>query len=175
MAWVDLEMHRARRRFKKLLANVEKSNRRALYVRIGRFLTRVFRSNILNEVTYDGKSFAGTLSPRTQEAIRQRKTSRKRGRARKGKKLKTVVGGAHIRRGGGHVLVDKGHMLKHVGTAAVSSLKLEVGMRSEREAKKALGHHENKPYKGPKRRFIGLSAKVYRHLERMVLRAMPAQ
>ncbi len=166
---VQVENKRLRRRMKAMMANVTGTRKRRIFLLLGDKAVKAFRINVLKERTVQGQSFKNTLAPSTQDAIRKRKLSKTRGRARKGKKLRTVVGGAHTRRGGATVLRDNGHMFGDIGIASVNSRGTEVGMTTKREAKKASGHHFHiKPHKGPMRRFIGINKRLFDDLLKIV-------
>ena len=163
----EMDDSRWNKRKTALLKHVTGSRKRATLLAFGRIAVQGFRENVLRERTWRGRSFKGTLAESTKQAIKQRQTSRTRGRARAGKKMRTVVGGRHIRRGGAHVLRDTGAMFSKIGTAAVSSKHVEVGMTTKHEAAKAAGHHWHiKAHKGPSyREFIGTSPSLLRKID----------
>lgn len=162
---VELDDTRMRKRLAKMLSSVKGPQARRLLLLIGERAVRDFRTNILQEKTPAGKSFKGTLAPSTKLAIKSRELSRTRGRRRKGKKLRTVVRGAHERRGGLTVLRDTGAMFRGIGIASVRARAVEVGMTTKFEAKKAAGHHFRiKPHKGPVREFIGMNRKLWKDI-----------
>ncbi|MEE9568363.1 MAG: hypothetical protein V3W37_03165 [Candidatus Binatia bacterium] len=165
MASATLDDTRMRKRLAKMLSSVRGPQARRLLLLIGNRAVRGYRTNVLQEKTPGGKSFKGTLAPSTKNAIKQRETSRTRGVKRKGKKLRTVRGGAHIRRGGGTVLRDSGAMFRGIGIASVRARAVETGMTTKLEAVKAAGHHfDIKPHKGPTREFIGLNRRLWKDI-----------
>lgn len=169
---VELDDTRMRKRLAKMLSSVRGPQARRLLLLIGNRAVRGYRTNVLQEKTPGGKSFRGTLAPSTKMAIKQREFARQvegqppRGRARKGKKSRTRIRGAHIRRGGGTVLRDTGAMFRGIGIASVRARAVETGMTTKREADKAAGHHFRiEAHKGPRHReFIGLNRKLWKDI-----------